>query len=152
VLARKRASEGFFPAIDALQSSSKMATPAIVGERHFRIAQEVRKTLAEYEGLKDIIAMLGLEQLSQENRNVVYRARRLERFLTQPFFTTEHFTGMKGKTVTLNDALAGCERILHDEFKDLPERSLYMIGSADEAYAKAANANPGAQTGTTQPA
>ncbi|MGA8660487.1 MAG: F0F1 ATP synthase subunit beta [Chthoniobacterales bacterium] len=111
VLSRKRASEGLFPAIDALQSGSKMSTTAIVGERHYRIAQEVRKTLAQYEELKDIIAMLGLEQLSQEDRNIVFRARRLERFLTQPFFTTEHFTGMKGKLVSLNDSLDGCKRI-----------------------------------------
>jgi F-type H+/Na+-transporting ATPase subunit beta len=137
VLSRKRASEGLFPAVDALQSGSKMATSAIVGERHYRIAQEVRKTLAQYEELKDIIAMLGLEQLAHEDRNLVFRARRLDRFLTQPFFTTEHFTGMKGKMVGLNDALDGCERILQDEFKEFPESALYMIGSADEAYAKA---------------
>lgn len=133
VLSRKRASEGLFPAIDPLQSSSKMATPRIVGERHYRIAQEVRSTLAQYEDLKDIIAMLGLEQLSREDRNIVYRARRLERFLTQPFFTTEQFTGLDGKLVTRNDALNGCERILNDEFKDYPESGLYMIGSIDEA-------------------
>jgi F-type H+-transporting ATPase subunit beta len=136
VLSRKRASEGLFPAIDALKSGSKMSTTAIVGERHYRIGLEVRKTLAQYDDLKDIIAMLGLEQLSQADRNIVFRARRLERFLTQPFFTTEHFTGLKGKLVSLNDSLNGCERILHDEFKDLPEASLYMIGSVDEAYAK----------------
>ena len=136
VLSRKRASEGLFPAIDVLRSGSKMATPAIVGERHYRVAQEVRKTLAQYEELKDIIAMLGLEQLSQEDRNIVFRARRLERFLTQPFFTTKHFTGMDGKLVSLDNALDGCVRILQDEFKELPEVALYMIGSADEAYAK----------------
>jgi len=139
VLSRKRASEGLFPAIDVLRSGSKMATPAIVGERHYRLAQEVRKTLAQYEELKDIIAMLGLEQLSQEDRNIVFRARRLERFLTQPFFTTKHFTGMDGKLVSLDDALDGCERILQDEFMQLPEVALYMIGSADEAYAKSGN-------------
>ncbi|MEI6521822.1 MAG: F0F1 ATP synthase subunit beta, partial [bacterium] len=88
VLSRKRASEGFYPAIDLLQSSSKMATPGIVGERHYLLAQEIRRTLAQYEELKDIIAMLGLEQLSPEDRKVVARARRLERFFTQPFFTT----------------------------------------------------------------
>jgi hypothetical protein len=96
VLSRKRASEGLFPAIDPLQSSSKMATPGIVGDRHYRVAQEIRKTLAQYSDLKDIIAMLGMEQLSPENRKVVDRARKLERFLTQPFFTTEQFTGLKG--------------------------------------------------------
>ena len=105
VLSRKRASEGLFPAIDPLQSSSKMATPGIVGKRHHGLAQEIRRTLAQYAELKDIIAMLGLEQLSPEDRNVVVRARRLERFLTQPFFTTEQFTGLKGKLVSLKDAL-----------------------------------------------
>ncbi|MDX9884604.1 F0F1 ATP synthase subunit beta [Thauera sp.] len=137
VLSRKRASEGLFPAIDPLQSSSKMITPGIVGERHYALAQAIRRTLAQYAELKDIIAMLGLEQLSPEDRKVVARARRLERFLTQPFFTTEQFTSLTGKLVSLHDALDGCERILADEFEDLPERALYMIGAVDEARAKA---------------
>ncbi|MFA6014342.1 MAG: F0F1 ATP synthase subunit beta [Gallionellaceae bacterium] len=132
VLSRKRASEGLYPAVDLLQSSSKMATPGIVGERHYLLAQEIRSTLAQYEDLKDIIAMLGLEQLSVADRAVVARARRLERFLTQPFFTTEQFSGIKGKLVSLKDSLDGCERILRDEFKDIPERALYMIGAIDE--------------------
>jgi len=133
VLSRKRASEGLFPAIDPLQSSSKMATPGIVGQRHYDVAQEIRRTLAQYAELKDIIAMLGLEQLSPEDRNIVARARRLERFLTQPFFTTEQFTGHTGKLVSLQDTLDGCERILNDEFKDFSESALYMIGAIDEA-------------------
>ncbi|XZE17809.1 F0F1 ATP synthase subunit beta [Pirellulaceae bacterium SH449] len=133
VLSRKRASEGLYPAVDLLQSSSKMATPGIVGERHYRLAQNIRRTLAQYEDLKDIIAMLGLEQLSPEDRNVVARARRLERFLTQPFVVTEQFSGIAGKLVSLEDSLNGCERILNDEFKDYPESALYMIGSIDEA-------------------
>ena len=137
VLSRKRASEGLFPSIDPLQSSSKMVTPGIVGERHYTLAQAIRRTLAQYAELKDIIAMLGLEQLSIDDRKVVARARRLERFLTQPFFTTEQFTGLTGKLVSLKDALDGCERILNDEFKDLPESALYMIGAVDEATAKA---------------
>jgi F-type H+-transporting ATPase subunit beta len=119
-----------------------MATPGMVGERHYRLAQEIRRTLAQYAELKDIIAMLGLEQLSPEDRNVVGRARRLERFLTQPFFTTEQFTGLKGKLVSLKDVLDGCERILRDEFKDYPESALYMIGTIDEAKAKAKPGQP----------
>ena len=142
VLSRKRASEGLFPAIDPLQSSSKMATPGIVGDRHYALAQKIRSTLAQYADLKDIIAMLGLEQLSPEDRKVVGRARRLERFLTQPFFTTEQFTGMKGKLVSLNDSLDGCERILRDEFKDYPESALYMIGAIGEAKKPDAKAEP----------
>jgi F-type H+/Na+-transporting ATPase subunit beta len=136
VLSRKRASEGFYPAVDPLKSSSKMATPVIIGERHYMIAQEIRQTFAQYEELKDIIAMLGIEQLSSDDRNVVLRARQLERFFTQPFFATEQFSNIKGKSVSLKDALDGCERILRDEFKDFPESSLYMIGSIDEAHAK----------------
>jgi F-type H+-transporting ATPase subunit beta len=133
VLSRKRASEGLYPAIDLLQSSSKMATPGIVGNRHYAVAQQIRRTLAQYEELKDVIAMLGLEQLSPEDRKAVARARRLERFLTQPFFATEQFTGIKGKVVSLSDSLGGCERILADEFKDYPESALYMIGAIGEA-------------------
>jgi len=146
VLSRKRASEGLYPAIDPLQSSSKMATPGIVGERHYRLAQDIRRTLAQYTELKDIIAMLGLEQLSPADRNLVARARRLERFLTQPFFTTEQFTGRTGKLVSLEDALDGCERILRDEFKDTPEGALYMIGAVDEAKGTANTGTPLAPT------
>jgi F-type H+-transporting ATPase subunit beta len=136
VLSRKRASEGLYPSVDFLQSNSKMATSNIVGERHYLLAQEIRQTLAQYEDLKDVIAMLGLEQLSPDDRKVVARARRLERFLTQPFFATEQFSGIKGKLVSLKDSLDGCERILHDEFKDYEESSLYMIGAIDEAKKK----------------
>jgi F-type H+-transporting ATPase subunit beta len=132
VLSRKRTSEGLFPAVDPLQSSSKMTTPGIIGKRHYYLAQEIRRTLAQYAELKDIIAMLGLEQLSPEDRKVVARARRLERFLTQPFFTTEQFINKKGKLVRLDDALSGCERILNDEYMDYPESALYMIGTIDE--------------------
>jgi len=134
VLSRKRASEGLYPAIDLLQSNSKMATPGIVGARHYELAQAIRRTLAQYEDLKDVIAMLGLEQLSPEDRKAVSRARQLERFLTQPFFATEQFSGIKGKLVSLKDALDGCERILRDEFKDYPESALYMIGAISEAH------------------
>ena len=136
VLSRKRTSEGLYPAVDPLQSNSKMATPGIVGDRHYALAQEIRRTLAQYADLKDIIAMLGLEQLSPADRTVVARARRLERFLTQPFFTTEQFSGIKGKLVSLKDALDGCERILRDEFKDYPESALYMIGAISEVKGK----------------
>lgn len=132
VLSRKRASEGFFPAIDPLQSTSRLLVPHVVGERHHRIAREVRETLAHYDEIKDIIAMLGLEQLSKSDRAVVARARRLERFFTQPFAGTEHFTGLKGQLVPLSDSLEGCERILADEFADVPEADFYMIGSIDQ--------------------
>lgn len=132
VLSRKRASEGFYPAVDPLRSSSKMLTPTIAGKHHYQIAQAVRQTLANYEDLKDIIAMLGIEELSVNDRKTVYRARRLERFLTQPFFSTEQFIGKAGKLVSLSAALDGCERILNDEFSEHPESALYMIGGIDE--------------------
>jgi F-type H+-transporting ATPase subunit beta len=133
VLSRKRASQGLYPALDPLESNSKMLTPGVVSDRHYRAARGVRQTLAEYEELKDIIAMLGIEELSADDRRTVERARRLERFLTQPFFTTEHFTGRGGRLVSLEDTLAGCERLLADEFGDRPERDFYMIGAIDEA-------------------
>ncbi|MCP5143671.1 MAG: F0F1 ATP synthase subunit beta [Gammaproteobacteria bacterium] len=135
VLSRKRASEGLFPAIDPLASGSKLLTASVVGERHYHIARETRRTLAQYEELKDIIAMLGVQQLSAGDRATVYRARRLERFLTQPFYTTGQFTGQSGRSVTLELTLDGCERILNDEFADYPESALYMIGAIDEAPA-----------------
>ena len=134
VLSRERASQGLYPAIDPLQSESKMLMPHIVGQHHYDVARAIRATLAHYEELKDVIAMLGLEELSREDRRVVNRARRIERFLTQPFFTTEQFTGHGGRTVTLPDALAGFERILNDEFAEYPEHSLYMIGDVSDAH------------------
>jgi F-type H+-transporting ATPase subunit beta len=146
VLSRKRASEGLYPAIDLLQSSSKMATPGIVGNRHYKVAQQIRRTLALYEDLKDVISMLGLEQLSPQDRGTVGRARRLERFLTQPFFATEQFSGIRGKLVSLKDALDGCERILNDELKDYPESALYMIGVIGEARKNAVPDKPARAT------
>ncbi|MBD3291689.1 MAG: F0F1 ATP synthase subunit beta, partial [Armatimonadia bacterium] len=133
VLSRKRASEGLYPAVDPLESNSSLLTPIIVGKRHYHLAQEVRSALAQYEDLKDIIAMLGIDELSQQDRRTVYRARRLERFLTQPFFTTEQFTGHTGRLVSLEETLEGCERILSGELDDYPESAFYMIGTIDEA-------------------
>ena len=133
VLVRKRAAQGLYPAVDPLRSDSKMLTPGVVGNRHYRVAQVVRRVLAEYEELKDIISMLGMEELSQKDRETVNQARRLERFLTQPFFTTEHFTGRPGKFVALENTLEGCERILAGDYRDTSERALYMIGTIEEA-------------------
>jgi F-type H+-transporting ATPase subunit beta len=137
-LSRKRAGEGLYPAIDPLKSASKMLTPGTVSDRHYRTAREVRRVLAEYEALSDIIAMLGIEELSEADRATVAQARRLERFLTQPFFTTEQFTGTAGRFVALEDTLAGCERILSGELSHLPESAFYMVGGIDEAAGKAA--------------
>jgi F-type H+-transporting ATPase subunit beta len=141
VLSRKRAAQGFYPAIDPLSSNSKMLNPFVVGERHYQIAQQVRRTLAEYEELKDIIAMLGLEELSETDRRTVNRARRLERFLTQPFFATEQFTGQAGRWVSLEQTLDGCERILEDHYANVSEHVLYMIGAIEEAKLDVAEDN-----------
>ena len=130
---RKRASEGLYAAIDPLQSRSKLLVPPVVGRKHYTIAQEIRKTLAQYEELKnDIIAMLGIEELSASDRQTVDRARRLERFSPQPFFVTQQFTGLQGRAVSLDDALDGCKRILNDDFARSAEQKLYMIGGVQE--------------------
>ncbi len=132
VLSRKRASEGLYPAVDPLASNSVMLTPGVVGQRHYEIARGVRRTLAEYEELRDIIAMLGIEELSSGDRATVARARRLERFLTQPFVTVSSASGAQGRHVPVADTLDGCETILsQSEFK-LPEDAYYMIGRLSE--------------------
>lgn len=136
VLSRKMAAQGLYPSIDPLQSKSKLLTPSIVGEKHCRIAGEVKKNLARYEEMKDIIAMLGIDELSKDDKETVYRARRLEKYLTQPFFTTGHFTGMEGKSVSIQDTIDGCERIINGEFSGYDESALYMIGKIDEAVKK----------------
>ncbi len=136
VLSRQRASQGLYPAVDPLASSSNMLTPLIVGERHYKIATAVRKCLAEYEDLKDIIAMLGFDELPEKDQKTVLIARKLERFLTQPFYTTEKFTGMDGRSVDIEDTLNGCERILEDEFSYLSESDFFMVGDINEVVEK----------------
>jgi F-type H+-transporting ATPase subunit beta len=133
VLSRKRASEGLYPAVDPLQSTSVMLTPSVVGQRHYDIAREVRRTLAAYEELRDIIAMLGLEELSTEDRAIVARARRLERFLTQPFHTTEVFSGIPGQRVGIEETLDGCAWILQQEHFVDSETHYYMLGALHQA-------------------
>lgn len=129
VLSRKRASEGLYPAVDPLGSASVMLTPAVVGQRHYDIARAVRRTLAEYEDLRDIISMLGMEELSAADRATVARARRLERYLTQPFFTVGAVDGANGRRVPIKDTLNDCETILNQSEFDDNETDYYMIGS-----------------------
>jgi F-type H+-transporting ATPase subunit beta len=136
VLSRARAAQGLYPAVDPLNSNSNMLTPQIVGERHYRVAVAVRKCLAEYEELKDIIAMLGFDELPEKDQQTVLTARKLERFLTQPFFTTHQFTGMQGRSVDLQKTIDGCERILAGEFNYLNENDFFMVGDVDEVVAK----------------
>jgi len=137
VLSRKRASQGLYPAIDPLASNSIMLTPAVVGQRHYDIAREVRRTLAEYDELRDIIAMLGIEELSAHDRAVVGRARRLERFLTQPFATVGSRETRTAAPVSLEDTLQGCETLLSQTEFPLPESAYYMAGTLAEIEARA---------------
>ena len=132
-LSRKRASQKLYPAVDPLTSSSNILTPSIVSKEHYDCAKNVRSVLAEYEDLKNMIAMLGLEELAPKDRLTVSRARKLERFLTQPFFTTTQFTNMEGKFVPLEKTIDGCNRIMDGEFDSYSEQSLYMIGDISEA-------------------
>jgi F-type H+-transporting ATPase subunit beta len=138
VLSRKKASEGLYPAIDPLRSFSRLLTPGAVSEQHYRVARDVRNTLSEYEDLKDIIAMLGFEELSEKDRATVRQARQLERFLTQPFFSTEAMTGNKGRFVPLEETLTSCRRILSGEFRYRDESDFYMIGGVDDLPAREA--------------
>ncbi len=132
VLSRKKVAQALWPAVDPLASTSKMLNAQIVGDRHYNVAKTVRKTLSEYEELKDIIAMLGFDELSDADQKTVKKARQLERFLTQPFYTTTQFTGMEGKYVSIDDTLSGCERIMSGEFDGVAEKNFYMIGAIDE--------------------
>ncbi|WP_226580722.1 F0F1 ATP synthase subunit beta [Acuticoccus sediminis] len=136
VLSRAMAAEGMYPAVDPLGSSSVLLDPTVVGAEHYRVAQDVRATIAQYRELQDIISLLGIEELSVADRLAVNRARRLQRFLTQPFSVTEAFTGMPGRSVKRADTVAGCRAILDGECDDWDEGDLYMIGSLDEARAK----------------
>ena len=137
VLSRGLASKGIYPAVDPLDSSSTMLQPSIVGEEHYNTARAVQSTLQRYKELQDIIAILGLDELSEEDRVIVDRARKIERFLSQPFFVAEVFTGAPGKYVTLADTIKGFNMILNGELDDLPEQAFYLVGDIEEAKAKA---------------
>ena len=137
VLSRDIASRGIYPAIDPLDSTSRQLDPLVVGQEHYDIAQNVQNTLQRYKELKDIIAILGMDELSEEDKQTVTRARKIERFLSQPFFVAEVFTGAPGKYVALKDTIAGFKGILAGEYDDLPEQAFYMVGSIDEAIEKA---------------
>nr|YP_009032763.1 ATPase beta subunit [Euglenaformis proxima]AGL12029.1 ATPase beta subunit [Euglenaformis proxima] len=137
VLSRNLASKGIYPAVDPLDSTSTMLQPWIVGENHYNTAQQVKRTLQRYKELQDIIAILGLDELSEEDRLVVSRARKVERFLSQPFFVAEVFTGSPGKYVNLSETIEGFKLILSGELDDLPEQAFYLIGTLEEAISKA---------------
>ncbi|NLQ08182.1 F0F1 ATP synthase subunit beta [Cylindrospermopsis raciborskii LB2897] len=137
VLSRGLAAKGIYPAVDPLGSTSTMLQPSIVGKEHYSIARSVQATLQRYKELQDIIAILGLDELSEDDRLTVARARKIERFLSQPFFVAEVFTGSPGKYVKLEDTIKGFQKILAGELDDLPEQAFYMVGDINEAIAKA---------------
>ena len=137
VLSRNLAAKGIYPAVDPLDSTSTMLQPGIVSEEHYEIAENVKETLQRYKELQDIIAILGIDELSEEDRMTVARARKVERFLSQPFFVAEIFTGSPGKYVSLEDTIKGFTLILNGELDDLPEQAFYLVGNLDEAIAKA---------------
>jgi F-type H+-transporting ATPase subunit beta len=141
VLSRGLASKGIYPAVDPLDSTSTMLQPEIVGDVHYKTAQRIKETLQRYKELQDIIAILGLDELSEEDRLVVARARKVERFLSQPFFVAEIFTGSPGKYVSLADAIQGFNDLLDGKYDDLPEQSFYLVGDINEAIAKAEKIN-----------
>jgi F-type H+-transporting ATPase subunit beta len=137
VLSRGLASKGIYPAVDPLDSTSTMLQPAIIGETHYNIAQLIKSTLQRYKELQDIIAILGLDELSEEDRLTVARARKVERFLSQPFFVAEVFTGSPGKYVSLADSIDGFTQLLEGKMDDLPEQAFYLVGNLAEAIEKA---------------
>jgi F-type H+-transporting ATPase subunit beta len=138
VLSRQLASLGIYPAIDPLESSSTALTPEIVGEEHYRVANETRRVLQRYKDLQDIIAILGIEELSEEDKKLVYRARKIQRFLSQPFSVAEVFTGKSGKYVSLADTVRSFAEILDGKHDGLEEGTFYMKGSIDEVLAEKA--------------
>jgi F-type H+-transporting ATPase subunit beta len=141
VLSRELAAKGIYPAVDPLQSNSTMLQPSIVSELHYKTAQQVRQTLQKYKELQEIIAILGIDELSEEDKLTVGRARRVERFLSQPFFVAEVFTGLTGKYVSLNDSVSGFSRILSGEFDALPEQAFYLVGTIEDVIEKANTLN-----------
>src|SRR6201994_3858088 len=138
VLSRAISELGIYPAVDPLDSTSTMLSPQIVGDIHYGIARQVQKTLQRYKDLQDIIAILGMDELSEDDKLVVARARKIARFLSQPFFVAAQFTGLSGKFVTLKETIAGFQEILSGSLDELPEQAFYMVGSVEEAKAKAA--------------
>ena len=137
VLSRQLASQGFYPAVDPLQSSSRLLDPRIVGEEHYRVAIKVKEILARYKELRDVIAILGIEELAEEDKLLVKRARKIQRFLTQPFFTAEEFTGIPGRFVPLEETIRGFKMIVEGELDDVPEQAFYMAGTIDEVLERA---------------
>ncbi|MCP4131886.1 MAG: F0F1 ATP synthase subunit beta [bacterium] len=137
VLSRQIAEKGIYPAVDPIDSSSRLLSPEYVGDEHYNVAMEVKRILQRYKDLQDIIAILGMDELAEDDKLLVQRARKMERFLSQPFFVAEQFTGMPGKYVKLEDSVKSFKGLINGEYDDLPEQAFYMVGSIDEAVARA---------------
>lgn len=137
VLSRQIAELGIYPAVDPLDSTSRILDPKVVGEEHYYVAREVQRILQKYKELQDIIAILGMDELSEEDKIIVARARKIQRFLSQPFFVAEQFTGTPGRYVPLKDTIRGFKEIVEGKHDDLPEQAFYMVGSIEEAVEKA---------------
>jgi len=137
VLSRAIAEKGIYPAVDPLDSTSRMLDPMIVGEEHYQVARAVQQTLQRYKALQDIIAILGMDELSEEDKLTVARARKIERFLSQPFHVAEVFTGTPGKLVDLQDTIRGFKGLVNGEYDHLPEAAFYMVGTIEDAIEKA---------------
>jgi F-type H+-transporting ATPase subunit beta len=138
VLSREIAARGIYPAIDPLDSTSRQLDPLVIGQEHYEVARGVQSVLQRYKELKDIIAILGMDELSEEDKQAVGRARKIERFFSQPFTVAEVFTGSPGKYVSLKDTIAGFKAILAGDYDHLPEQAFYMVGSIEEAVERAA--------------
>jgi F-type H+-transporting ATPase subunit beta len=137
VLSRQVAELGIYPAVDPLDSTSRQLDPLVVGQEHYDTARAVQGTLQRYKELRDIIAILGMDELSEEDKQVVNRARKIQRFLSQPFFVAETFTGSPGKFVSLKDTIRGFQGIIDGQYDDIPEQAFYMVGGIEEAVEKA---------------
>ena len=137
VLSRKISEMGIYPAVDPLDSGSRVLSPEVVGEQHYTIAREVQRILQTYRSLQDIIAILGMDELSEDDKLIVARARKIQRFLSQPFFSAEVFTGMAGKFVSIEDTIRSFKGIIQGDYDHLPEAAFYMVGNIDEVIAKA---------------
>jgi F-type H+-transporting ATPase subunit beta len=137
VLSRQIAELGIYPAVDPLDSTSRMLDPRVVGDEHYTVARDVQRVLQTYKSLQDIIAILGMDELSEEDKLTVARARKIQRFLSQPFFVAQVFTGTEGKFVNLEDTIKGFKGIVAGEYDDMPESAFYMVGTIDEVVDKA---------------
>eukprot|EP00463_Aulacantha_scolymantha_P004003 TRINITY_DN495_c0_g1_i2.p1 TRINITY_DN495_c0_g1~~TRINITY_DN495_c0_g1_i2.p1 ORF type:complete len:325 (+),score=110.32 TRINITY_DN495_c0_g1_i2:109-975(+) len=137
VLSRSVSELGIYPAVDPLDSGSRMLDPGVIGERHYNVARQVQEILQQYKSLQDIIAILGMDELSEDDKLTVARARKIEKFMSQPFTVAEVFTGFPGRQVTLEDTILGFEQLISGQHDDLPEQAFYMVGSIDEAKEKA---------------